>query len=96
MTVAGGGFIASGATGKDRSPLPWAPPGPAPDRARGRRRGADAAHRAGRRLLPIGDRVWFRHAKSGELAEHTSEVHLLAGEEIVDAVPTYRGLGQAW
>ena len=28
--------------------------------------------------------MWFRHAKSGELAEHTNRVHLLAGEEIVD------------
>ena len=50
---------------------PWAPAGPAPDRARGRRRGADPAHRAGRgHLLQIGDLVWFRHAKSGELFEH--------------------------
>jgi hypothetical protein len=40
--------------------------------------------------------VWFRHAKSGELAEHANSVHLLAGERIVDAAPTYRGLGHAW
>ena len=46
--------------------------------------------------LGIGDRVWFRHAKSGELAEHTDAVLLLAGDEVVDRAPTYRGLGQAW
>jgi D-serine deaminase-like pyridoxal phosphate-dependent protein len=46
--------------------------------------------------LAIGDRVWFRHAKAGELAEHTNVVHLLAGDRVVETVPTYRGLGQAW
>ena len=35
-------------------------------------------------------------AKSGELAEHTNRVHLVAGEEIVETVPSYRGLGMAW
>ncbi len=51
---------------------------------------------AGARDLRIGDWVWFRHAKSGELAEHTNVVHLLAGDAFVDAVPSYRGLGLAW
>ena len=46
--------------------------------------------------LRVGDIVWFRHAKAGEPAEHTNLVHLLAGAEIVDSVPTYRGTGNAW
>jgi len=40
--------------------------------------------------------VWFRHAKSGELFEHTNTVRLLAGDGFVDEVPTYRGCGNAW
>ena len=44
----------------------------------------------------IGDRVWFRHAKAGELCEHVNELHLVAGDAVVDAVPTYRGEGQAF
>jgi hypothetical protein len=40
--------------------------------------------------------VWFRHAKSGELFEHTNTVRLLAGDEFVDEVPTYRGCGKSW
>ena len=28
----------------------------------------------------LGDRVWFRHAKAGELCEHVNEVHLVAGD----------------
>jgi D-serine deaminase-like pyridoxal phosphate-dependent protein len=47
-------------------------------------------------MLQIGDWVWFRHAKSGELAEHTAVVHLVSGETVVDTVPSYRGLGCAW
>jgi D-serine deaminase-like pyridoxal phosphate-dependent protein len=46
--------------------------------------------------LRVGDLVWFRHAKSGELFEHTTEVRLLAGDAFVDTVETYRGLGVAF
>ena len=97
VTVAGGGFVASGPHGDDRLPQPWAPPGAAPDRARGRRRGADA--RSPARLRPrcgSATLVWFRHAKSGELFEHTNDVHLLAGDAIVETVPTYRGTGHVF
>ena len=87
----------SGPPARTALPLPWAPPDLQPDRARGRRRGADPADgHAARSLLQIGDWVWFRHAKSGELAEHTNAVHLLAGDAIVETVPSYRGLGLAW
>ena len=44
----------------------------------------------------IGDLVWFRHAKSGEVAEHVLHAHLVRGDRIVDVVPTYRGTGNAW
>jgi hypothetical protein len=40
--------------------------------------------------------VWFRHAKSGELAEHTNLVHLVRGDRVAESVPSYRGLGLAW
>ena len=40
--------------------------------------------------------MWFRHAKSGELFEHSQDVHLLAGDAIVETVPTYRGTGHAF
>jgi D-serine deaminase-like pyridoxal phosphate-dependent protein len=41
--------------------------------------------------LKIGDRVWMRHAKAGELFERFDEVHLVRGESIERTVPTYRG-----
>ncbi len=46
--------------------------------------------------LAIGDRVWFRHAKAGELCEHVDELHLLVGDRIEGAAPTYRGEGRTW
>jgi hypothetical protein len=38
----------------------------------------------------------MRHAKAGELCERFNELVLVAGSEIVDSVPTYRGEGQAF
>ena len=46
--------------------------------------------------LRVGDRVWFRHAKAGELCERFDVVHLSRGGEIVDTVPTYRGEGKTF
>ena len=44
----------------------------------GGRRGADpAARRPPRDRLAVGDRVWLRHAKAGELCERFASLHLL-------------------
>ena len=46
--------------------------------------------------LALGDRVYLRHAKAGELCERFASLHLLEGERIVEEVPTYRGEGQCF
>ena len=46
--------------------------------------------------LRIGDRVWLRHAKAGELCERFNELHLIEGSKVVATTPTYRGEGQAF
>jgi D-serine deaminase-like pyridoxal phosphate-dependent protein len=47
--------------------------------------------------LELGDRVWFRHAKGGELAERLTEYFLFHGAEpALERVPTYRGEGQCF
>lgn len=96
VTVAGGGLIASGPTGRDRAPLPWAPPGLALTATEGAGEVQTPLHGRGADLLGIGDLVWFRHAKAGEPAEHTAVVHLVSGDRVVESVPTYRGLGLTW
>ena len=59
----------------------------APARSRRRCHGAD---------LPIGDRVWFRHAKAGELCERFDVLHLVRGRPRGRTVPTYRGEGRTF
>lgn len=95
-TVHGGGLIASGPAGGDRSPLPWAPPGLHLTGLEGAGEVQTPLTGHPAAMLSIGDLVWFRHAKSGELFEHVTSVHLVSGEEIVETVPSYRGLGHAF
>jgi D-serine deaminase-like pyridoxal phosphate-dependent protein len=96
VTALGGGWIASGVPGPDRLPRPTFPGGLRYVKTEGagevqtplRGRAADA--------LAIGDRVWMRHAKAGELAERVNTIHLVQRGEVVDEVPTYRGEGHAF
>ncbi|MBK3541458.1 amino acid deaminase/aldolase, partial [Streptomyces sp. MBT67] len=46
--------------------------------------------------LLIGDKVWFRHAKAGELCERFDTLHLIEGDRVTASVPTYRGEGQTF
>ncbi|MCB0894452.1 MAG: amino acid deaminase/aldolase [Nocardioides sp.] len=94
VTVHGGGLTASGAAGPDRLPTPWAPAGLELTGLEGAGEVQTPLVGPSADGLGIGDLVWFRHAKSGEVFEHAGTVHLLAGDELVDAVPTYRGCGQ--
>ncbi|WP_307816575.1 amino acid deaminase/aldolase [Nocardioides limicola] len=96
VTVAGGGYTASGAVGADRAPTPWAPPGLHLTSLEGAGEVQTPLTGHPASLLQVGDLVWFRHAKSGELFEHGNVVHLLAGDAFIDVVPTYRGAGQAF
>ena len=89
-------IIASGAVGADRAPIPWAPPGLHLTSLEGAGEVQTPLTGHPAALLAIGDLVWFRHAKSGELFEHTERVRLLAGDAFVDEVPTYRGCGNSW
>jgi D-serine deaminase-like pyridoxal phosphate-dependent protein len=96
VTVLGGGYIASGPAGSDRLPTPVLPTGL-------RLTGTEGAGEVQTPLrggpadgLRIGDRVWFRHAKAGELCERFDRLLLIEGDAVVDEVPTYRGDGHAF
>ncbi|WP_193605879.1 amino acid deaminase/aldolase [Nocardioides dongkuii] len=95
-TVHGGGLVASGATGADRLPTPWAPAGLELTSLEGAGEVQTPLTGPTAARLRIGDLVWFRHAKSGELFEHTTSAHLLAGDALVGQTPTYRGHGLAF
>jgi D-serine deaminase-like pyridoxal phosphate-dependent protein len=96
VTVLGGGWIASGQTSRIRQPTPWLPAGL-------RLTGTEGAGEVQTPLvgpatgrLRVGDRVWFRHAKAGELCEHVDALHLISGNAVTGVVPTYRGEGKAF
>jgi D-serine deaminase-like pyridoxal phosphate-dependent protein len=95
-TVLGGGYVASGAPGRDRLPVPVHPPGLRLDRTEGAGEVQTPLLGAGAAGLAVGDRVWFRHAKAGELCERFATLALVAGDALVEVVPTYRGEGHAF
>lgn len=96
VTVHGGGLSASGPAGPDRLPTPWAPAGLALTPLEGAGEVQTPLTGEAAERLRVGDLVWFRHAKSGELFEHTPTCYLVEGERIVQAAPTYRGHGLAF
>ncbi|MFI9274233.1 alanine racemase [Kitasatospora sp. NPDC052896] len=96
VTVLGGGYPASGAAGPDRSPVPYLPPGLRYDPQEGAGEVQTPLLGPAADDLLIGDRVWFRHAKAGELCERFAELRLVEGDRVVDTVPTYRGEGHAF
>lgn len=95
-TVFAGGYVASGQAGVSRLPSPYLPAGLRLLPVEGAGEVQTPVAGAAARSLALGDRVWFRHAKAGELAEHFAEYHLVSGGQVLQVVPTYRGEGQAF
>ncbi|MEU8437967.1 amino acid deaminase/aldolase [Streptomyces sp. NPDC029216] len=93
VTVLGGGYPASGAAGADRLPVPYLPAGLRYDPQEGAGEVQTPLLGSPADDLLIGDRVWFRHAKAGELCERFDTLHLVEGDRVTASVPTYRGEG---
>ncbi|MBF9068576.1 amino acid deaminase/aldolase [Streptacidiphilus fuscans] len=96
VTVLGGGYPASGAAGADRSPVPYLPEGLRYDPQEGAGEVQTPLLGSPADDLRIGDRVWFRHAKAGELCERFATLHLVEGDRVIESVPTYRGEGKTF
>ncbi len=93
VTCLGGGYVASGEPGWDKVPVPHDPPGLRLVRAEGCGEVQTPLQLPAGVDIRTGEPVLFRHAKAGELAERFDRYTLVSGGEIVDRVPTYRGLG---
>ena len=99
VTAFSGGYIASGPVGPSRAPRPVLPEGLRLLGPEGAGEVQTPLRGAAARGLRIGDRVWLRHAKAGEVMERFAEAALLAGPAdavVVDRAPTYRGEGLAF
>ncbi|MFF4671270.1 amino acid deaminase/aldolase [Streptomyces sp. NPDC001279] len=96
VTVLGGGYPASGPAGTDRLPVPYLPEGLRYDPQEGPGEVQTPLLGSPADDLLIGDKVWFRHAKAGELCERFDVLRLIEGERVTATVPTYRGEGRTF
>lgn len=91
FTMLGGGRIASGELSQLKQPQVWRPEGlkPIPHEGFGE---VQTPLKADIDLnIKIGDPIYLRHAKAGEICEHFEQIHLLKDGEITEKVKTYRG-----
>ncbi len=95
-TLLGGGYLASGPADQARLPTPYLPEGLVLDRQEGAGEVQTPVLGRGADRLAVGDRVFFRHAKAGEMCERFNSLLLVEGDRVVDEVPTYRGEGRAF
>ncbi|RYJ20775.1 L-gulono-1,4-lactone oxidase [Streptomyces sp. L-9-10] len=96
VTVLGGGYPASGAPGADRLPVPYLPEGLRYDGQEGAGEVQTPLLGPAADDLLLGDKVWFRHAKAGEMCERFDTLQLVEGDRVMAAVPTYRGEGRTF
>jgi len=97
VTCLGGGYIASGAIGTEKQPVPMYPAGLKYLSLEG------AGEVQTPFILPegcpsleLGDPIFLQHAKAGELCERFNNLWLVKGGELAGQVKTYRGEGKAF
>ena len=96
VTALGGGYHSSGAAGPLRLPAPWLPEGLELDEEEGAGEVQTPLLGAPADGLKLGDNVYMRHSKAGELCERFDSLLLVENGQISDEVATYRGDGQTF
>ncbi len=97
VTCHSGGFVASGSVGVDKSPVIHYPQDLQilTDEGFGEVQ-TPIQSTNGDLTLKIGDYVWCRHAKAGELCEHFNALSCYRNNQFVEEISTYRGDGKAF
>nr|WP_026317027.1 amino acid deaminase/aldolase [Actinokineospora enzanensis] len=95
-TLFSGGYLASGPADRARLPQPYLPDGLRLLSLEGAGEVQTPVTGAAADALKVGDRVWLRHAKAGELAERFTAYHVIEGDQVTSIVPTYRGEGRSF
>ncbi len=100
VTCAGGGYVASGAADKLRLPVPHLPKGLSLDANEGAGEvqtplcyQADVSKKI---ALSLGDSVFFRHGKAGEISERFTTLYGIRNGAIEQHFQTYRGAGMCF
>ncbi len=95
-TCLGGGYVASGTFGKDKVPQPHFPTGcELVDNEMAGEVQTPIIYQ-GNEELRLGDPIFMRHSKAGELCEHFQHLLVISEGAIIDRVPTYRGDGKCF
>lgn len=95
-TCSGGGYIGSGASGPEKQPLPYLPEGAKLTGLEGAGEVQTPVMYKGPEKLKLGDPIFMRHSKAGELCERFNTLLLISKGQIVEEVTTYRGDGQCF
>lgn len=95
-TCLGGGYVASGSAGKGKLPSPYLPEGARLLENEGAGEVQTPVRYSGSQALALGDPIFFRHAKAGELCERFNQLYLVSEGQITGIAPTYRGEGQCF
>lgn len=93
FTAHGGGYTASGTPGPEKAPAPWLPDGCKLYPNEGVGEVQTPIQYAGPEKLQVGDPIFFRHAKAGELCERFNTLYLIKDGKLAGEAPTYRGEG---
>ncbi|HSH20199.1 MAG TPA: alanine racemase, partial [Draconibacterium sp.] len=96
VTCKSGGFVASGDAGADKWPVPFLPTGIKMISNEGFGEVQTPVKIPLELDVKLGDPLFFRPAKAGEIAERFSEYILIRDYQIVEKVKTYRGLGHCF
>ncbi len=92
-TLFGGGYVASGPAKKSRLPSPTWPSGLKLLGTEGAGEVQTPVLGTSADALHIGDRVWMRYAKAGEMLERFDVISAIDGDELTE-LATYRGEGK--
>ncbi len=96
VTCMGGGYTASGAVGQDKLAKPYLPTGLRLLALEGVGEVQTPLQLPEQTQLKLGDPVFFRHAKAGELCERFNTLYAVSQGRIVDEYATYRGMGECF
>jgi D-serine deaminase-like pyridoxal phosphate-dependent protein len=95
-TCLGGGYTASGGAGADKLPQPYLPEGAHLISLEGAGEVQTPVIYQGIHRLELGDPIFMRHAKAGEVCERFPHLVLVQQGEVVGEATTYRGAGQCF
>lgn len=95
-TAHGGGYTASGAIGKDKEAQIYLPKSASLIPQEGAGEVQTPFKYSGEIQLKLGNPIFMRHSKAGELFERFNEVVLIKDQKVLGTTPSYRGEGQCF